>query len=143
MGKTTYLIAAAMLSAGLESIALATGGHNPVDKVSNPNALDFADVGIAPREMNAPFVRDGVVRDPGFFTTIRAGLTREEIRSILGEPRRMAGREWEYNFQFRLPQSRNFVVCQYKVLFDKQNIVQDAVWRRRQCQRIAAGATDL
>lgn len=142
MGKTTYWIAAALLTAGLESAALAIGGENPVDKQSNPKAVDFPNAGIAARNMHAPFVRDGVVRDPALFATIRPGLTREQIRSMLGEPLRKRGRggkAWEYNFQFRLPRSQNFLVCQYKLLFDKQQLVSGAVWRRRQCEQIVTG----
>lgn len=142
MGKTTYWIAAALLAAGLESAALAIGGDNPVDKVSNPAAVGFDNVGIASRNMHAPFVRDGIVRDPGVFATVKPGQTQEQIRTLLGEPlrgKRGRATAWDYNFQFRLPQSQNYLVCQYKVLFDKQQRVSGAVWRRRQCEQIVTG----
>lgn len=143
MGKTTYLIAAAMLTAGLESAALAVGGRNPVDKVSNPAAVAFDNAGIAARNMHAPFVRDGLVSDPSRFAAVKAGLTQAQVRSMLGEPLRRQGagaKAWEYNFQIRMPQSQNYLVCQYKILFDEKDLLSAAVWRRRQCAQIVTDA---
>ncbi len=34
---------------------------NPVDRVSNPNALDFTNVEVSPQEMNPPFILVGRV----------------------------------------------------------------------------------
>lgn len=143
MGKTISLVAAAVLAAGLCSVAAGTAfAANPVDQVSNPAARDYTDVEISPQEMGVPFVRDGVVTRPQVFATIRAGLTQAQVRSTLGEPLRQQDArrpEWEYNFRFRMPESQNFLVCQYKVVFDDQQLVRDTTWRRRQCQNLAAG----
>lgn len=140
MGRTPYLVAAALLAAGVGGTAFAAGHSNPVDRVSNPSALDYTDVEISLRHLEAPFVRDGTVVEPGLFATIEAGLALAQVQSILGEPLRKRGSqglEWDYNFQFRLPQSQNFLVCQYKVVFDKHERVREAIWRRRQCQQLA------
>lgn len=140
MGKTPSSVAAAWLAAGLCAGMGGSALAAPVDRVSNPGALDYGDVAIGPREMKEPFVRDGVVAEPRLFATIQAGLTQTQVRAMLGEPLQQKGSRWDYNFQFRLPQSQNFMVCQYKVVFDDQQLVRDTIWRRRQCQQLASGA---
>lgn len=144
MGMNKSLIAMSALAGGLVAIAAPTavvaGHNNPVDRVSNPQALDYSDVDVNRRELREPFVRDGVVTDPARFAVIEAGLTATEVRSVLGEPLQGSrSSEWDYNFQFKMPQSENYLVCQYKVVFDADQLVTDGVWRRRQCQQIAEG----
>ena len=64
-----------------------------------------------------------------------------QVQALLGAPLTQAsgsrGQEWDYNLKFRLPQSDNYLVCQYKVVFDEQQSVRESVWRRRQCQDLA------
>ena len=142
MIKKTYFVVAAMLATGIGSAVGAAANSNPVDRVSNPNALDYSDVHISPEDMKAPFVRDGLVVEPQHFATIQPGLAQPQVHAMLGEPLRKhgaQGREWDYNFKFKMPQSQNYLVCQYKVVFDAQELVQNSIWRRRQCQQLAAG----
>jgi len=135
MGKTTFFTAAAMLAA-IGGSGSAYGQRNPVDRVSNPAKFDYANVGIAPADMNPPFVRDGVVSELQRFAAITPGLEQARVQTLLGAPIRQQGREWDYNFQLRMEQSDNFLVCQYKVVFDDQQLVRETVWRRRQCQQL-------
>ena len=141
MGKTTSFVAAAMLATGLwastGATAFAKGPSNPVDRVSNPRAFDYPNAEIGVRDMKELFVRDGIVTEPQLFATVKAGLTQTELRSMLGEPLRQQGARWDYNFRLKMPHSENFLVCQYKVVFDEQQLVRDTVWRRRQCQQLA------
>lgn len=120
--------------------ALAAGQSNPVDRVSNKNALEYADVEVRPDEMNPPFVRRGLVVDPQRLTQIRAGLSEAEVRSALGDPLsngRSRAREWDYDIKLKMPRSQNYLICQYKVVFDAQRAVSATVWRRRQCEQLA------
>lgn len=139
MGNKSAFIAAAALTAGL-GIALASpafaGQSNPVDRVSNPDALHYTDVDIARRKLHEPFVRDGIVTEPQRFKAITPGVGEAEVQGFLGAPVRRSGREWDYNFKFLMPQSENYLVCQYKVTFDGKRAVRETVWRRRQCQKI-------
>ncbi|MEG7358508.1 outer membrane protein assembly factor BamE domain-containing protein [Pseudomonas citronellolis] len=147
MNKTKSILAAALLVAGglFGTGATAVGiiHSNPVDEISNPNALDYTDVHVDNPDFKAPFVRDGVVSEPQRFQAVRPGVTQAQIQSALGAPLKQQqgphGVEWEYNFKLRMASSQNFLVCQYKVLFDEQHLVREAVWRRRQCQQLAAG----
>lgn len=139
MDKKTSLVAALMAvicASGASGIAYAAGQSNPVDRVSNPAALDYSDVEIAPRDMDEPFVRDGIVTEPQLFAKVTPGLEQTQVQSLLGTPLQRVGQEWDYNFQLKMQQSGNYLVCQYKVVFDEQQVVRDTVWRRRQCQQL-------
>lgn len=142
MKKSTPLAVALLLlgsGAGTMGTALAQEHRNPVDQVSNPEALNYTDVVIGMRDLTEPFQRDGPIREPRFFTTIRPGMAQAEIQSVLGQPlwqARSDKREWNYNVKFRMPDSENYLVCQYKVVFDNKKLVKETVWRRRQCQQL-------
>jgi len=92
--------------------------------------------------MNPPFVRRGLIHEPQRLTTIHIGVAADAVEALLGEPLRKSGwlnRQWEYDVRFKMPQSDNYLVCQYKVLFDGKMAVKETVWRRRQCEQIARG----
>ncbi len=128
------------LGAGIAAPALAAH-RNPVDKLSNPNSLVFTDVSVDHDQFTEVFVRDGALTEPNHFRPIVPGLQQDRVGSLLGEPLRRGdgkrGSEWDYNFKFVLEPSKNFIVCQYKVVFDEQQAVREQVWRRRQCQLLA------
>ncbi|MFT4198854.1 MAG: OmpA family protein [Pseudoxanthomonas sp.] len=136
------LIVVLLASAGLAFAAPAAAGHrNPVDKLSNPDALVFTDVQVGHDQFTEAFVRDGALTEPNHFRPIVPGLPQEQVRAILGPPLRESdgkrGHEWDYNFKFVLEPSKNYIVCQYKVVFDQAQAVREQVWRRRQCQLLA------
>lgn len=67
-------------------------------------------------------------------------MTQAEVKSALGDPLRITGpqdRGWNYNFKFKLPESVNYIVCEVKIVFDAQGLVDGVVWRRRQCEQLA------
>ena len=119
--------------------------ENPVDPVSNPNKLEYRDVEARRPDFKEPFLRDGVVAQPARFKQVAAGAAAMQVRDMLGQPQREAngprGREWDYNFKFQLPQSSNYLVCQYKVVLnDNGQAVRETVWRRKQCADLVAKA---
>ena len=140
MGKRTSIGAAAVLTAAcVMSIGeIAYGQQNPIDRVSNGGALEYSNVNVTPREMSPSFVRDGVVAEPQRFAAIAPGLEQAQVQALLGAPLRQQGREWEYSFKLKMEQSENFLVCQYKVVFDDGQRVRETIWRRRQCQQLAS-----
>lgn len=141
MRGTKPLIAAVLLAAGQTLCAgAAASQENPIDPVSNPASLDYEDVEASPSEMGPPFLREGLIADPQRLAAIRPGVSQAEVRSVLGEPLAVRGsRDWDYDVKLMLPQSQNYLVCQYKVRFDDQQRVRETIWRRRQCERLAAG----
>lgn len=144
MRKTRSSFSVTLLIVGFisGSAAAAAGQSHPVDRVSNANALDYADVEVTPKEMSPTFVRQGLVVEPQRLKSIKPGLSQAEVRSLLGDPLsrdRSRGQEWAYDIKLKIPQSQNYLVCQYKVVFDGNQLVRDTVWRRRQCEQIAEG----
>lgn len=129
------MAATAMALAGIASSAHAR--NNPVDLVSNPNRMSYENVTMELPDYAPPFQREGVVREPVEFVKLVPGLTAEAVVAQLGEPvsktQGKKGGEWDYNITFRMPASGHYVVCQYQLVFNEQNVVTDTVWRRRQC----------
>jgi len=139
MTRPTFALAAVLAAALLAGCA--AGHRNPVDPVSNAGKLDFSDVLARRPDFREPFLRDGVVTQPERFRAIKPGLPQAQVQAALGQPLSQrngpGGTEWDYDFKFRMPQSGNHIVCQYKVLFDDGQAVRDAVWRRQQCLDLA------
>ena len=129
----------------LASCVGAVARENPVDSVTNPNKLEYRDVEARRPDFKEPFLRDGVVLQPARFKQVAAGAASTQVRDVLGQPQREAdgsrGREWDYNFKFQLPRSNNYLVCQYKVVFDNSGqAVRETIWRRKQCADLVAKA---
>lgn len=134
----SVLLALALAAAAPAALARA----NPVDTLSNPSKLRYDNVNASRPDLDEPFLRDGVVDQPQRFHAIKPGLTMSQVHKLLDQPLKQQqgerGLEWDYNFKFRMSASENYVVCQYKVVFDAQQTVVDAVWRRRQCLDLAS-----
>ncbi len=115
---------------------------NPVDPVSNPGKLTYPDVQMELPDYDEPFQRDGVMTQPQRFRQIVPGVPAPEVVRLIGQPLEgePGAEAWHYNFTFQLPRSQNFMVCQYKVVFDGQQQVKEAAWRRHQCLDIVNGA---
>lgn len=130
---------AALLSAALVMGAVpAVAAHqNPVDRQTNPQAENFTDVHIAPRKLDVPFVRDAGVTDPQIFRGVTMGLAQDQLAQVIGQPVKKDGRAWDYQFKFAMANSQNYLLCQYKVTFDRDDRVKSAVWRRQQCSALA------
>ncbi|NYT25608.1 hypothetical protein H0A73_18575 [Alcaligenaceae bacterium] len=141
LGKT---VATAVL-AGLFTLgATVQAVANPIDPVSNPNRLNYSDILMDIPDYDEPFRRDGVMSRPQVFTQIAAGMPGAAVANLIGKPLTESagprGTEWDYNFKFIMPQSENYMVCQYKVVLDARQQVLEAVWRRRQCLNIVNAA---
>lgn len=138
--------ATALRVAAIAALALWAAGAaqaaNPIDPVSNPGKLDYPDVQMELPDYDEPFQRDGVMSQPQRFRQIVPGLPAAEVVRLIGRPLEgaSAGATWDYNFTFRLPRSENYIVCQYKVVFDTRQQVKEAAWRRHQCLDIVNGA---
>lgn len=141
--------AALLLATGMLTSAQTLAAQNPIDPISNPQKLDYRDVEARRPDFKEPFLRDGVVSQPQRFADVAAGLPVAKVQALLGQPLQQVsgarGKEWDYNFKFRMPQSQNYLVCQYKVVLDEQSqAVREAYWRRHQCAALAkpgAGAS--
>lgn len=127
-----------VLAASMATTAVQARSSASYDKVSNPENLSYWDVDAKRPDFAEPFLRDGVVAQPERFREVTAGLPAGQVQALLGQPLEQTegkrGEEWNYNFKFRLPESENYLVCQYKVVYDDPTeTVAETVWRRRQC----------
>lgn len=115
--------------------------ENPVDPVTNPEALEFGDVKMKVEEYAEPFQRTGtLVKDTSVFKKIVSGMPAARVQTLLGKPLEKSGGElggeWNYHFTLTMPVSGSHLVCQYKVVFDDEQRVKETVWRRDQCRSI-------
>lgn len=121
--------------------------------VADPDGFDYDDIRVGKPEFDEPFQRDGRVLPPERILQVAPGISADQVRGLLGNPLRTGqgprGPEWDYNLKLDLA-DHDFIVCQYKVVFDADGEhVAETVWRRYQCRDAmaayianAAGAAD-
>lgn len=104
--------------------------------------LDYDDIHMTRPEFDEPFQRDGRVTQVAQVLQVVAGATPDQVRASIGEPLRTGhgsrGPEWDYNLKLDLA-DEDFIVCQYKVVFDaRSEAVVETHWRRYQCRDAVA-----
>lgn len=144
MKTNRAIISRFALSIAAAAALSAAGVHAaPVDPVSNPDKLKYSDVEMDTPDYDVPFKRDGAVFDPATLRKIQPGLPAAQVEQLLGQPLpetdNSKGAPWRYNIKMHMPASENYLVCQYKIVFDDQDRVKEGVWRRHQCQDIVNG----
>src|SRR5690606_27583796 len=110
----------------------------------DPHGLDYDDIHVGLPEFDEPFQRDGVLVAPARILQVAPGVGADQVRALLGEPLRTGsgqrGPEWDYNLKLDLA-DEDFIVCQYKVVFDAEDgAVVETFWRRYQCRDAIAAA---
>lgn len=132
--RGTFLVASLLLS------GCANSWHsNPVDNVSNPAHYSYQDVSIRPASLDEKFVRQGSHQQAESVKEIKPGMSQTQVTSLLGSPavQDHSGGQWEYDIKMQLPDSQNYIICQYKVIFDRKTDQVSAVaWRRQQCLQL-------
>ena len=122
-----------LAACGLAIIAGCAGSGGVDDKLRQPG--DFADVAVDPTNMPAGYVRTGRTAAMEALARIKSGLTRAEVRSVLGEPDEVQSEEWWfYVINLPLADGKNHLVCQYRISFDRGGKVMANDWRRPQCR---------
>lgn len=131
----------AFLLSGLLAAGMAWA--NPIDPVSNPERLSFPDIRMKMSDYDEPFQRDGVLTKPEIFQQIKQGMNANQVVALIGQPlnanTQSQDKQWDYNFKFLMPVSDNHIVCQYKVVFDQNQLLENGYWRRHQCLDIVNG----
>ena len=133
------------LLAGLSlAVALVAGGTHAQEKQPVLNGVDpdggFSRVWREYEDMDATFVRGGVARSGAQMQRVRTGQTKQQLVAVAGQP--VAADKngaWYFNIELPLPQ-KNKLVCQYRVDFDADNLVESTFWRRPQCADIVRAA---
>ena len=123
----------ALLASGLLAAGMAWA--NPIDPVSNPQRLSYPDIHMLMSDYDEPFQRDGVVIEPARFHQMTQGMSADQVVALIGQPlnanasTKEPDNQWDYN-----------IVCQYKVVFDQDQKLENGYWRRHQCLDIVNGA---
>lgn len=104
----------------------------------NPHDLEYSDVVMDLPDYDEPFQRDGRVVPPARIVQVVPGIEAAQVRNLLGEPlgsdQGSRGPEWDYNLKLDLA-DEDYIVCQYKVVFDGNvQQVRETSWRRYQCK---------
>ena len=132
-GLNVVVLAGMLALAGCANV----GKTNSTDKVSNPKQLDYTNVNMVASDYSEPFKRSAPVRDVAFFKNLKPGTSANDVQVLLGAPLKQnvgqSGQEWDYDVSFKMPKSENYLVCQYKVVINASQKLQETVWRRQQC----------
>ena len=99
----------------------------------------FNDVDRDYPAMDERYVRQGVSRTPQQLSKLAAGQRAEDVIAILGQPVVTDKAGWHYNVSLPLDGAGE-LVCQYKLVFDREGALARGMWRRPQCAAIAAQA---
>ncbi len=131
---------------GLLTVALATVACTNIisDAVNSDGTLGG--------ELRFPAL-DDATQPEGIFpnledlSKIDSGMTKKDLYHLIERPHfhEMNGaKEWDYIMKFRQP-DRSVKICQYKVLFDKDNIARSFFWKPANClnQKINISADAL
>jgi outer membrane protein OmpA-like peptidoglycan-associated protein len=95
---------------------------------------DFEDVALNLAELGPGFVRNGMFVPVQELTQVRVGMSRDEVRTLLGDPiADSSAGWWFYNINLPLEGIDDYLVCQYRVAFTGES-VSEAAWRRPQCK---------
>ena len=142
---TNRLFSIVALAAACAALPAVAGNNNPVDPVSNPNKLEYTNVEVPYSALAPKFVRDGELdKSKRLSEAVKPGVAQAQVQALLGQPLKQTagprGQEWDYNLKFKMPDSENYMVCQYKLVVDEaKKQIEDAVWRRKQCMDIVNG----
>lgn len=88
-------------------------------------------------EQGRSYLLEGDFIDPYSVQRVETGLSKDQVRLRLGKPHFSEGifrvREWNYIFNFYTGEEREYIVCQYKVLFDDDGRVVRYHWNSNEC----------
>lgn len=88
-------------------------------------------------DIESNWYEGGKFIDPDAVLRVSSGQSKDQVRQLLDNPHFDEGffgvREWDYVFNFYTGNGREYITCQYKVLFDDDMHVESTRWRHPQC----------
>jgi outer membrane protein OmpA-like peptidoglycan-associated protein len=122
------------------SLMLAAGLLGACGNISHKIAADGSRAGElawpSPQDVIA-LHRGGSYPAPAQLRQIQPGMNKRQIIGLIGAPHFNEGlfkvREWDYLFNLRAHHGGATTVCQYKILFDEQQLARSFYWRPESC----------
>lgn len=126
-------------------VAVALTGCATTETANGPSAAndagasarlpsDYQDVVLDLSQPLNGFLRNGIFVPVREIADVRVGATREQVREQLGPPISESSPQWWfYNLNLPLEGLDDYLVCQYRVNFNGDNVAAVS-WRRPQCQ---------
>lgn len=136
MNKT--ILASTMMGFALLVTMPQAADASEQSREANPHGLEYSDIQVEVPEFDEPFQRDGRLVPPGKILQVVPGTSADDVRELIGGPIQTGqgarGPEWDYNLKLDMD-DEDFIVCQYKVVFDERSEkVVETSWRRYQCR---------
>lgn len=119
---------------------VATGALAACGNISHNIARDGGSAGQllwpAPDDVT-PIHEGGTWPSLASLRQIRSGMNKHQIKTLIGAPHFNEGvwgvREWDYLFHLPDPDTGKARVCQYKVLFDEDELARSFYWKPQSC----------
>ena len=90
-------------------------------------------------EIAESYLKEGAFVDPNAVKRVKVGLTKDQVRLLLGNPHFHEGifnvKTWNYIFNFYTSNSGEYTTCQYQVQFDSKKAVSRMIWRDSKCEQ--------
>ncbi len=135
--KNVSLPRMAALTLASAGVALALAGCGNLSRVS---AAGMTDKPVFP-DVQTALLRDGTWPNLDNLRSVHAGMTKDQLYALLGPPHFGEGfvgvREWDY--LFHLPAADGGMLCQYKILFDRDKVARSFYWKPEACAGALAG----
>ena len=126
------------ISMSLAAAVLATGCTSNLSHNINPEGQVATSDLVFP-EMDKAWEKEGIFPNSENLNKVRAGVTKDDLYQLIGRPHfseRQHAKEWDYIFKF-YQEDGSIEKCQFKVIFDKDNIAQQFYWQPNDCAKYA------
>lgn len=95
-------------------------------------------------ELDKTYVKAVQRYDASELNKLGVGLNKNQVRFIMGNPHFSEGifkvKTWNYLIGLQKPNSNEYQLCQLRVDFDKDNLVEDLNWREKTCAELLLAA---
>lgn len=123
----------------LTALSLATGALSACGNLSEISDKGTTNNPIFPNVSESSFSQDGnqigVWANWDNISLIEQGMNKKQISYLIGKPHFNEGffnvKEWDYVFNYR--ENGTHKLCQFKVIFDKNNVAQQFYWLPNGC----------